>query len=401
MYTSSELQLAAIRKDPERFNLHQYTKPTGIRLVAIELKNFQAAITMATKFDEPNRLPLYTLYERALFDDAVESAVENRIGRVQQSRFRWVSETDNKQINEELTRQFEKMWFFEWIRYAMESRFWGHSLIEVSAIDAKGEIEEVKLVNRRHVKAIKGMVAKEESDSTGTEYRIPPYSLWNFEFGDPKQLGILAKIIPFVALKTMNTGAWGIHNEKFGMPIRTAKTQNTDKKRLDQLAQMLEDMGIDMWAVLQGDEELELIVSDKSGSGHLTYEAFWNKLDNAIARMILGNDATISTKDNTGTYASISKMAELQEYRHWNDKTLLQHWVNQNRDKFSLFGYKVDGYKFEWDEFEEMPVKDMIDAIPKIAPYAQLDWAAIREKTGIPIIGEKQTPEASDPLGKK
>lgn len=395
-YTSTELYLAALVKDPERLNLGNWTKPSPVRLVKADIRAWQLAISSATTPDAPTMLPLYTIYDRILYDEQVQSAMDNRVLRVTQSRFRWIDK--KKKVNEELTLQFEESWFYDWIKFAMESRFFGHSLIGVKAVDPNGNIKDVELVNRRHVKADKGIVVKQETDTDGQAYRTPPQSNYVFEIGDAKALGILCKVVPFALLKNPALHAWSIYTDKYSMPFRTVKTSNADTKRLDQLATMMSDMGMDLWAVLQGDEELQLI-SSSNENGWQNYDKFWSRLDQCIAKIILGNDATLSTKDNTGTYSSISAMAELQEYRHWDDKTFLKNLVNRFKEQFQMFGYKIGDHTFEWDEFEEMPVKDMIDAIPKISPYAELDWAAISEKTGIPILGPKKEVDA-DPLGK-
>lgn len=403
LYTATELRVAAITKDPDSFRVGKdgWMKPRPVRLAAIEIEQWQRAIMLATNYENINRIPLYNIYERAVFDDTVSAAMDNRITRVKQTSFRWVDKNGNE--NEELTRQFQQLWFYDLINYVLEARFYGHSLVQVTAVNDDGTIKSVGLINRKHVKADKKIVTKEEGISEGISYDEPPVSLWTFEFGDAYALGLLCKVIPYVAMKNIGMGAWALFTEKYGMPIRTAITPNTDKKRLDELASMMESMGIDMWAVLQGEEKIELLAASQGSQASDNYEAFLDRCDNAIVRLLLGNDATISSKDNTGTYASISAMAELQEYRHWDDLTLVQHVINDCAEQLAAFGYNTANMRFEWDTFEEMDAADIIESIPKIAPYAELDWEAISEKTGIPILGAKVQsapvlPE--DPLGK-
>lgn len=378
-------------------------KPTVKRPVAIELREWQRAVMAATNYENPNMLLLYTLYERAMYDDTVIAAIGNRTGRVKQSRFKWVSDSTGKE-NEELTKQFKRKWFYDFMQYSMESLMWGHSLMQVTELDKNSEIQKLVLVNRRHVKPKFKWVTKNEGDNKGEPYDKPPVSNFTFEVGEVMDMGLLVKIVPFIALKNMGLSAWAIYMEKIGMPIRTVKTSNTDRKRLDQLAAAMADMGINMWIVLQGDEELELLSPSQGAEGSTNYNAFLNRIDNAIARILLGNDATLSTKDNKGTYASISAMAEFQEYLHWGDKTFMEHIVNLNLDKFAVLGYKVDGHRFEWDDFEELSVEDIVSNTAKLAPYAEIDWKIIQEKTGIPTLGPKVNVsvnvKAEDPLGK-
>lgn len=396
--TSGQLLVAAYVKDPDlNKSLTGYSKPNATRIIELDLKKWQAAIALASNTESPNRIPLYDIYDRVDYDDMVITAVKNRISPVKQSKFRWAN--DKGIENEELTKAFQQLWFYDFIQAAMESIFWGHSLIEVVEVDELGQIKKVKLVNRRHVKQDKKIVTKGQSDTTGISYNKPPYLGRVFEVGDIEDIGLFQKLVPFVALKSLINNSWGIFTEKYGMPARAATTKNTDKKRLNQLAAMMESFGRDQWAVLQGDEKVELLGLNAQNSSSDNYDKHLSVCDRGIERMILGTNAVVSTKDNTGTYGGIKALMEVSEYHMWDDKTFIAAVVNDFAEQWKTFGYKIDGFKFEWDEFEEMDTKDMIDAIPKIAPHAELDWKKISEKTGIPILGAK-TSAANDPLGK-
>lgn len=396
-YSATQLFVAAMRKDPNRFNLSNWTKPNPVRLVKADIRAWQLAIGSATTPDEPTKLPLYTIYDRILYDEQVQAAMDTRVLHLTQTPFRFVNK--QKQVNEDLTLQFQEKWFYDLLTFIMESRFFGHSLVNVTSVDEKGNIQDVELVNRRHVNAYKGIVVKQETDTTGDDYRTPPLSQWVFEIGNAKALGILCKVVPFVLLKNPALHAWSTYTEKYGMPIRAVKSPNADNTRIGQLATMLESMGIDLWLILKSDEELQLIMQSNE-NGWQNYDKFWNRLDQCIAKIILGNDATISTKDNTGTYSSISAMVELQEFRHWDDKTFTQHIINRFKKQFEMFGYRIGDHTFEWDNFEEMTTTEMVDSVSKLAPHCEIDWEAVAEKTGIPIKGPKKTAGEEDPLGK-
>ena len=396
--TAGELMVQAAIKDGDMVKgLSGFTKPTTKRIIEIDIKKWQSAIGLASKNDDPNRLPLYDLYDRVDYDDMVITATGNRINPVKQSKFRWVDQ--NGKENEELTKLFQTMWFYDFIQLAMESRFWGHSLIEVKEVDETGAIKKVELVNRRHVKPHKKIVTKNQSDTAGQSYAEPPVANYVFEIGYWNDLGIYEKLVPLVAMKSLINSSWGIFTEKYGMPARSVTTRSTDKKRLQQLAEMMDSFGRDQWAVLQGDEQMQLLSLNAQNSASDNFDKHLAICDRGIERMVLGTNAVINTKDQTGTYGGIKALIEVSEYHLWNDKTFIMHLVNEFSAKWQMFGYKTQGYTFEWDEFEEMDTKDMIDAIPKIAPHAELDWEKISQKTGIPILGRKEG-ASTDPLGK-
>lgn len=397
--TATELLIQAAMKDPDLTSgLGGWTKPAAKRMIDIEFKKWAGAIALASKTDDPNRLPLYDLYDRVEYDDMVVTATGNRINPVKQSKFKWVDQ--NGKENEELTKAFQKMWFYDFIQYAMESRFDGHALLEVTEVDDSGSIKKIIRIDRRHVVPYKRIVTKNQGDSTGKSYDDKSVINRVFEIGSSKSLGIYEKIVPFVAIKSLINSSWGIFTEKYGMPARSVTTKNSDKKRLDQLAAMMAAFGSDQWAVLQGDEKMDLLSLNAQNSSSDNFERHLAVCDRGIERMILGTNAIINTKDQTGTYGGIKALMEVSEYHKWNDKTFIANLINEFTDKWHIFGYKTAGFTFEWDKFEEMETTEMIDAIPKIAPYAELDWQKISVKTGIPILGPKQDAGTSDPLGK-
>ena len=77
--------------------------------------------------------------------------------------------------NPELTELFEAPWFKTFMELALQSRYWGHSLIELGDIiyiDGKPAYSEVKLVPRRHVIPEYGMIVTNENATGRTDMII-------------------------------------------------------------------------------------------------------------------------------------------------------------------------------------------------------------------------------------
>jgi hypothetical protein len=376
--------------------ISSWIKPSSQQIRQVKMQEWQRAIASAQDPDNPSRLPLLRLYDRAMYDDTVTATTEMRILRLQQSTFAWVNQ--NGEVNEELTASFKKEWFENYMRWMLERKFYGFSLVEISEVDPSSGISALSLINRKHVLQYKKMVLRRESDSAGQNYLDQGMENWIIEVGEERELGILSKVIPLIILKSIAQGGWGRYTEVFGIPLRWIKTESKDKKRLDDLAEMLQNMAIDPWVVLQGDEEFQVADNKLGSEGFKNFDMFWQRIDSAIARTLLGNDGTISNKDSHGTYGSIKSMAELQEYIHHSDKTYIANLVNLHSQKWAMHGYKTQGFTFKWDELEELDQKDLVDAVSKLAPNFELDLDYLK-KRGLPIIGNKNK-EQSDPLGK-
>src|SRR5579862_7667560 len=114
-----------------------------------DIDTWRGAIMAAENIIYPQRVHLYTLYDEIILDAHVQAVMGQRINKLLSQDFRLVDEggKDVQQAKE----IFESQWFHEFMKLALESVFWGHSLIQLwDAIPDKG-YGLVELVPRRHV----------------------------------------------------------------------------------------------------------------------------------------------------------------------------------------------------------------------------------------------------------
>lgn len=101
--------------------------------------------------------------------------------------------------NEEAVHFFDQSWFKQLMRYALDSIYWGHSLIELGDLCTDGDgcicYSDVKLIPRKHVIPEYGRVITDlgQDWTTGIDYRQPPFSDWLIEAGRPDDLGLYLK----------------------------------------------------------------------------------------------------------------------------------------------------------------------------------------------------------------
>ena len=127
--------------------------------IDVEMNVFQQAVYLAKDIDRPDRKPLYSLYEKIIERDAhLRSQLRTAHFTVQQSEFQILT---NQSENKELKKLFETSWFTDFVTYATDQEFWGHSLIEFGWLfDSK--FKDVKLIDRLHV------IPEFQSYKTGT-----------------------------------------------------------------------------------------------------------------------------------------------------------------------------------------------------------------------------------------
>ncbi|WP_439787251.1 phage portal protein family protein, partial [Parabacteroides goldsteinii] len=191
----------------------------------------------------------------------LEGCVGQRKGFVQKKGFKLV-DAKGKQ-NDDITRLFEAVWFKDMVGYILDSRYWGHSLIQlgdVVSIDGEMRYTGVELVNRKHVIQEYGVIIREQGDEwqTGVPYREGPMADWVIEAGKPHDLGLYLKAATQTIPKKNMLAYWDQFGEIFGMPIRIAKTSSRDPKDRAQIENMLSNMGAAPWGMFPTDTDIEI-----------------------------------------------------------------------------------------------------------------------------------------------
>lgn len=364
-------------------------KPSSPSLARIDLARWKSAYLAAKNVDFPNRNLIYEVFDNIMIDLDLSSVIETRVLNVQQSKF-VVYDKNNKQ-QEELTLLFERQWFQDFIKYAMESRFEGFRLIEFFEFKDDGEIAKCTVVNKYHVKPEKGIVTKEANDDKGFDYLNGPISQFYIPVGNTSDLGILYKVAPNTLAKKYALGTWAEFNEKMGIPFRTVHTNVADTKRQNQLAIIMENMGSAGWAVLNNEEKVELLNTNGTDPTKC-FDGLINKLDASVANYILGQSATSNSANNKGTYGSMKILQEITQDRHEADLQFMKNIINDVLiPRMVTWGYKLDGAYLDWDKSIELTIAETVGYVVSLSSVYDIPADFVTQKTGIPITGIKKS----------
>lgn len=127
-----------------------------------DIATWRAAWQQAISIDTPNRARLYDVYTDCLVDLHLSGCIGQRKGKTMQKESRLVGK-DGKE-KPEGTALLQKEWFNDFIDLALDSRFWGHSLIQLGDVvpDEDGmRFDKVELAPRKHVCPEYGVVTPE------------------------------------------------------------------------------------------------------------------------------------------------------------------------------------------------------------------------------------------------
>ena len=203
-----------------------------------DLSEWRAAEQMAINVLQPNRQRLYDIYRDVELDLHLSGCVGQLQGFIMGKSFK-LTKPDGKP-DEEALKYFETAWFKQLLRYVLQARYWGHSLIQLGDVvtreDGLMTFDGVELVPRKHVVPEYGRVTPIAGGAweSGIPYREPPYSDGLIEVGTKDDLGLYLKAAVQTIPKKYALAFWDAFAEMFGLPIRIAKTASRDQKDVDE-----------------------------------------------------------------------------------------------------------------------------------------------------------------------
>jgi SPP1 gp7 family putative phage head morphogenesis protein len=356
-----------------------------------DIQKWRNAIMQAEGYSQ-QRKSLLDLYEDIRSDGYLRSVVQRRIDRITNCEL--VFRSPDGTVDEKLSRLAQKSYFEHLLRYVMETKFYGHSLIEPlwpAASDVDGEGKTI-LIPRKNVKPRWGIVTKEEFDLTGVEYRKPPWKTQVIEVGDQEDLGLFMAVAQYVIYKRGNFGDWAEYAEIFGIPFRWA-TYNNEQSRLV-LEEALEKAGPAGYVIAPEDAKMQFLNANAVGTGSDVFRFLRQACNEEIALAVLGNTMT-SIEARSSGYAQSETQADYEDEMTTADRRFVLRVLNEKLVPYlGTLGYDVKG---EWEFLDEdqLTLGQRIDIDLKVAtqvPIADTYWY---ETYGIP------KPEASDNIAGK
>lgn len=314
-----------------------------------DINRWRSALTQAENPEQPNRTALYQLYDDLVLDNHLNAAMATRRQHVLSAEFELEGPSGNK---EEGKDWLQREWFYRFMRHALDSLFYGHSLVEFAPKRGE-EFSDLRLIPRSNVIPETGMIKTKHTERKGSfSYRDSKYQNYLIELGSPEDLGLLAKAAPNVLWKKVAQSAWSEYAELFGMPLRVGKTNTSDAQRFEQLEEMLKNMGSAAYAVFDETEEVEFVESKQQDAWQV-FDRLVERCNTEISKLILGQTMTA---DAGSSYSQAQVHEHVMGAYTASDKRFLAFVINAQLMPFLLrHGYPLDGLRFQWVEQEANP----------------------------------------------
>lgn len=372
------------QRQPERTKIIQKLILRQTVRTKEDIKNWRTALLFAESVTMPDRAELIKIYNDVMLDGHINGIINAIKNKIKAKEFLIIKPNGEK--DDDVTKLFEKEWFFKFLDFIIESKFWGYSLIQLGDIKNDG-FPYIELVPREYVipewQIVKKDLYKGRSKKDGFFYNEPPLKNWFIFVGEKKDMGLLNIASPHaLSKKNLLNSAWEFA-ELFGMPVRIGKTDIRDEQRRKQMEEMLEKMGSAAWGAFDKDDTLEFVESSKSD----VYKVFIEPIkfsNDEISKAFTGQMAAFEEKSFVGS-------AQVQE-RLFNefilsflrqDKFIIN---NELIPKMVLHRMMPFGHTFKWKTEEVLSVKEKATIITDLTKVGyEFTPQTVTEEVGIPI----------------
>lgn len=271
------------------------------------------AIRQAEDIEHPSRIELYNVYKN-LKDLHVKSQIRTAIFKVVSQP--WVIVDESGEVNGELTDLFKKKWFTQLNEHIISTEFWGHTLIYFNTNVETGEIKESKVFPRIHVNPEKNSILPDlgNPELMFNYLEVEEFKDLFIEVKDTETLGLLKDIARYSILKGYAINDWARSSEKWGDPHVILKSASQSDEEDDRKEGFLKGFGNNGYAIVDKDDEIELLERGSAGSSHSIFLDLIKMNNDENSLGINGQTATSHEKSFVGA-------AEVQE-RILNDYTL-------------------------------------------------------------------------------
>ena len=287
--------------DPSK-NLNNLLAPVNKPRFIQDAMLWRDAIRIAEQAVLPFRYLMQLQYMDTILDAHLKACINRREGLQLNRKF--IVCDDQGNISNEWTSYFKKTWFKTFMKYSLESKWYGYTLISMGDI-VNNEFKNIVMIPRTHISPDRLCVAPVPQATTGPLFLEDPYISTHIWVPTPDQHGLAAcgyGLLYEVTLLTISLRCNVQYNEQFleifGMPYRVVHTDRTDADNLNKLEASMQLMGSLGYAIIGTEEEFEFIDTAKGG-GFKGYGDLEMRLEKKISKAILGHSDAIDSAGKT------------------------------------------------------------------------------------------------------
>ncbi|CAA0144760.1 conserved hypothetical protein [Tenacibaculum maritimum] len=353
-----------------------------------DIDKWRMALKMIQNPEQPKYDIYYDLIDDLLTDGHLQSQIQMRKMSTLNTNFQIINRKTGA-INEELTFVFQQQWFYKFLNHALDSVLFGTSLVEF--IEFQNERISHHLIPRRNVITTQKKIIPDLQKPEFIDYSDDYFKAWLIQIGDDGDLGILNNIIPNLIWIKNVTQAWAEFCEKYGMPLITATTSTTDSTTIDNVHEMLLELGEASVGTFPHGTEIKFQEASRTDA-YNTYLMFIKTNQDVVSKQLVGS----TMLSDQGTNRSQTEVHErsLDNKISQADKREITFVVNdQLIPLMELQGYTVsedDVFEFKTAEQDiTLPeLWEITNGLLTSGHEVQVEW--LSKTFNIPIDGKKK-----------
>jgi len=352
-------------------NFFEFQNKTNYRIQSTT-KKWRNSINYAEDWERPDRTLLYKIYNELVLDSTIKNSIDLRTQRVLSIPFQIVN-NKGKRSNDKLQDIFTSYWFEKYLKYAMDSIFYGHSLIQIDGIK-NNNVTDVTLIPRENVVPEFGLFKHSDyvEPTEGLDYMQPKIYKWLCEvYQSRRDLGILNATAPYQIAKKTAIISWSQFVEKFGEPTVIGRTNSNLESEKDQLKDFLNNMSLNSAAVLDKQTDIEFKETTRTDSFNV-YKELIISMNNEINTVILGG-TEITSGGNGGSEARAKIHQAESNHKTAADIKYIKNNINSVLiPKLQTLKLIPKNVKFEFIYDENLSMEQKIDIDKEIMKQHKL-----------------------------
>ncbi|WP_312083610.1 phage portal protein family protein [Epilithonimonas hominis] len=354
-----------------------------------DIQKWRNAIKAAQNIDEPKFNMYYDLIDDLMTDGHLQSQIQMRKLSTLNTDHQVINRKTGD-VNEDLTFILQQQWFHKFLdQGCLDHIILGTTVPEFQSFN--NEKIEMSIIPRRNVVPTKGRIYPDITKNEFINYLDENFKPWLFQIGEPYNLGIINNIIPNLIWKRNVMQAWAEFCERFGLPLITATSNTTDSKILNDVHDMLLQLGEASVGTFPAGTDIKFQEANRTDAYNV-YMQFMQSNSNEISKMLVGS----TMLSDQGTNRSQTEVHERSlDYKlSQADKRQIQFIVNDQL--FPLL--RLQGYNISEDDFWEFKTAEQETDLPQLwnitnglltAGYeVEQEW--ISKTFNIPIEGKKK-----------
>jgi hypothetical protein len=328
----------------------------------------------------PTTLQLQQLYQDSLIDLFLRRQIQNRILRISNRSVLIKDKTGKIDVDRSAALQTKAIRTL--IKKAMESKFFGYSMVYVSQW-TPGKIIKLTEIPRGNIIPELSLLLKNALDvHSGINFREYPDFLIYSQLGD--SIGELENIAPLTILKRHSWASWDEFEQIFGIPLRIAKTMVDTEKNRNDLEFWLQNMGTAAYAILPKTVDLEVVPSQQTDS----FNVFNEKRKAVNEEIAIGLNGQTMTTLQGSSKSQAEVHGKTQDEITADDLQDTHDYLNDDLTPvLRNLGYDIpEGYYFELMQRTNIPIaeKSKIDEILLKGGY-RLDAEYVEETYNVKL----------------